>query len=373
MTDGANRLTSRATLANPQSLTTPAGQFRAQVDAFAGLGYDVDRLLTGIGIRRAELDEPDALVPCEACGAFFARALDERPLKNLGVRLAAETPLGAFPLLDYLVLTCDTVGEGFAQLARHVRLTGAPFVLELRDEEDPVRVVYLCDSPAAHWGIEYSVTLSVLHFRKETEHRVRFTCASFTHEPDDVSEIEAVLGCSVRSRAAWAGLELPREGWQALLRRRDPILRSILEAQADAVAPRQPAPDPLLADVRRVLSARLARGEMAIDLVARDLAMSARTLQRRLSVAGLSYQEVLDSSRRDTAEKCLTRSSLSIAEVAYLLGYSEPAAFHRAFKRWTGVTPQAFRRDRREAGVLAAHGHQPGGLEPRSGNTRSRP
>jgi AraC-like DNA-binding protein len=71
--------------------------------------------------------------------------------------------------------------------------------------------------------------------------------------------------------------------------------------------------------------------------------MSARTLQRRLSAAGLSYQELLDVVRRETAEKCMMDSSLSIGEVAYLVGYSEPAAFHRAFKRWTGITPQAFR------------------------------
>jgi AraC-like DNA-binding protein len=101
---------------------------------------------------------------------------------------------------------------------------------------------------------------------------------------------------------------------------------------------------------------------MAIDAVARDLGMSARTLQRRLSAVGLSYQEILESSRRETAEKCITQSALSIAEVAYMFGYSEPAAFHRAFKRWTGVTPQAFRRHQRQDAIRAESPRQAGGF-----------
>jgi AraC-like DNA-binding protein len=77
--------------------------------------------------------------------------------------------------------------------------------------------------------------------------------------------------------------------------------------------------------------------------VARALAISARSLQRRLADAGVTYQQVLDSTRREIAAKYLSIPTLSIAEIAYLLGYSETAAFHRAFKRWNGIGPQVFR------------------------------
>jgi AraC-like DNA-binding protein len=372
MMAGANVLTARATNRRLTGSLTPVGQFRAFLHAFDRLGYDVNRLLGESGVRRSDIDQPDAFLPPETCAAFFARALQERPLKNLGVRLAAVTPLGAFPLLDYLVLSSEDVGDAFSQLARHLRVTGAPFVLEVHDDEDPIRVVYLDACAQAAWGIEYSLTLNVLHLRQETEERVRFAWVSFTHRPDDVSEIETVLKCPVRSGAPWAGLAVPRDAWRVPLRRRDPILRSLLELQAETMAVAGPGPDRVVLDLRRVLASRLPRGELAIDVVARDLGMSARTLQRRLSAAGSSYQEVLDSSRREMAERCLAGSSLSVAEIAYMLAFSEPAAFHRAFKRWAGMTPQAFRRDRREAGALAAHGHQPGGLELRSGDTPSR-
>jgi AraC-like DNA-binding protein len=77
--------------------------------------------------------------------------------------------------------------------------------------------------------------------------------------------------------------------------------------------------------------------------VARQLAMSGRTLQRRLAAEGVSYQQLLDDTRKEAAGRLLIESTLAIAEVAYLVGYSEPAPFHRAFRRWYGVTPEAFR------------------------------
>ena len=132
------------------------------------------------------------------------------------------------------------------------------------------------------------------------------------------------------------------------LRRKDPILQRVLEGHAESITPRVLAMDGLAVDVRRVLASRLANGEIDVELVARHLGMSTRTLQRRLAAAGLSYQELLDETRREAAERCIANSSLSIGEIAYLLGYSEPAAFHRAFKRWMGVAPQAFRQRQRE-------------------------
>jgi AraC-like DNA-binding protein len=127
----------------------------------------------------------------------------------------------------------------------------------------------------------------------------------------------------------------------------------MLEHQADAIASSGAPMDRLAFDVRRALTVRLVHGEPEIEHVARDLAMSSRTLQRRLSSAGLSYQELLDAVRRETAERHIAEARLSVSEIAYLVGYSEPAAFHRAFKRWTGVTPQAFRSARRARIVRA--------------------
>ena len=85
-------------------------------------------------------------------------------------------------------------------------------------------------------------------------------------------------------------------------------------------------------------------GELGLDTVARRLAITPRTLQRRLARAGTSFEILCDQARKAAAETYLTNTTLSISEVTYLLGYSEPAAFHRAFRLWFGgITAQAFR------------------------------
>ena len=86
---------------------------------------------------------------------------------------------------------------------------------------------------------------------------------------------------------------------------------------------------------------------MRIDALARELAMSSRTLQRRLAAERVSYQELLDDVRKQAAARYLAEPTLAICEVAYLVGYSEPAPFHRAFRRWYGMTPENFREQQR--------------------------
>jgi AraC-like DNA-binding protein len=88
----------------------------------------------------------------------------------------------------------------------------------------------------------------------------------------------------------------------------------------------------------------LGQKTITADGVAHELAMSRRTLTRRLGREGTSFRAVLDDVRGELARALLQDDSLSIADVAFFLQYSEPAAFHRSFRRWTGLTPQAYRR-----------------------------
>jgi len=139
---------------------------------------------------------------------------------------------------------------------------------------------------------------------------------------------------------------MSRAMWNLSLRRSDPILRGVLERHASEMLSRLPAIGGTGLEVRRALATRIAGGDTRIGAVARSLAMSTRSLQRQLEAEGSSYQALVDESKRDAAERYLSDSVLPIGEVAYLLGYSEPAAFHRAFKRWTRMTPHAFRQSR---------------------------
>jgi AraC-like DNA-binding protein len=313
---------------------------RTFVKAFQRLGHDVDRLLADVGVSRRDLDEPDGRIACEVVGSLLARAQQTRFTPNLGLAMALATPLGAYPLLDYLVLTSDTVGEGLAQLTRYFRITASPLSIDLHFDEDPARVEIHTVSP---FGYEFEASLIVLRFREETDGAFAAAGISFQHQLDDASAFERALGCPVRTRASWNGVVIDRSICRLPMRRRDPVLRTFLEGQADAILANMPARTGVAVDVRRALASRIGADGTRMSAIARHLGISERTLQRRLADDGVSYQELVEEVRRAAAGRYLDESALAIGEIAYLLGYSEPAAFHRAFKRWYGTTPEQFR------------------------------
>lgn len=353
MTTPAKEMTKDANSPNDggrSTFTDPHHTAQVFLDGLARLGYDRGALLAVAGVDLSNTDDPDARVPCQAIGGMFGYAMRTRPMANLGMKLAAQTPIGAFPLLDYLVVTCETAAQAVKQLARYFRLNDAPYVLEI-SEDDPIRVIFQGSRDSLTF--EFGVSLVLLHLREETENRLNATGVSFTHRPDDVNEMQRVLGCPVRGEEGWNGFSVSRDAWQLSMRRRDPVLRGVLERHAQEIIARLPIGDDVTVKIRRAMMSRIAQGETEIESVARSLATSTRSLQRRLSAVGTSYQELLDTTRCEAAKLYLQDYRLSIGEVAYLLGYSEPPAFHRAFKRWNGITPQEFRRQRaEESGLL---------------------
>jgi hypothetical protein len=108
--------------------------------ALERLGYDIDSLLAPFGLTRVELDDPDGRLPIRVCAQIFAAIQLEKRVKNLALCIALETPIGANPLLDYLVCSAESVGEGFKQLARYLGLVNPSIRLVFREDEDPVRV-----------------------------------------------------------------------------------------------------------------------------------------------------------------------------------------------------------------------------------------
>lgn len=348
MTARVNSLTDRASTPRVSSgpPPTPAIHVRVFAEALGRLGWDAPRLLAAIGCDPRTLEDPDALVPCTWTGALVAAAIRERPTRNLSLRLAEEMTAGSYPLLEYLVNTSGTIGEAQRRLATYFRLMRLPISHEIREDGDPIRTIVR--SPGNPFGVEVTIALDVIHMRREAASPAS-VAVSFAHEPDDAAEFERTLGCPVRTRQDWDGVEIARSSWTLPLKRRDSLLQALLERQADEILARLSRPESAADATAAAIARRVAGGDSGIASVSRQLGTSARTLQRRLAEEGTSYQAVLDRVRRESAEGYLADSTLSVAEVGYLLGYSEPAAFHRAFKRWHGAAPAEWRKNRRPA------------------------
>ncbi|WMR51444.1 helix-turn-helix transcriptional regulator, partial [Pseudomonas aeruginosa] len=119
-------------------------------------------------------------------------------------------------------------------------------------------------------------------------------------------------------------------------------LKQFLQHSPADLLARPDGGDSLTSQIRRLLG-RDCRRWPDLDQVARQLHMSSQTLRRHLREEGGSFQQLKDHLRRDLAIYHLGRDELSIQDIAEQLGFSEPSAFHRAFKKWTGLTPGAYR------------------------------
>src|SRR5690349_4119537 len=117
VTGGATRTQPAPSSADPHDLREVRGMLRT----LEQLGYDLDALLASAGLQRRDVEDPDALLSPNACAAVFEHAHRQRRVPNLALQLAQHTPVGANPLLDYLIVSSDSVGHGLERLTRYLR------------------------------------------------------------------------------------------------------------------------------------------------------------------------------------------------------------------------------------------------------------
>jgi AraC-like DNA-binding protein len=165
----------------------------------------------------------------------------------------------------------------------------------------------------------------------------------FSHDaPTDGAAIEALFGCPVAFGAATSGMVIPRSIAGRVVSA-DPALQQLVRARLDELMPAASAPLASSTRVRAELVQRIGRDDVSVVKIAQALGVSKRSLQRALAAEGRPFQALVDDARRCLAETLLARPDLTIEAVAVLVGYAETRGFDRAFRRWTGKTPTAFR------------------------------
>jgi AraC-like DNA-binding protein len=161
--------------------------------------------------------------------------------------------------------------------------------------------------------------------------------------PETTAAHERHFGCDVHFDTEMDALLVSHEQMQAPNRLGDRDIVKFFDAHLDEEVSKLDAGGSLERRIRAKISQSLSQGVPALSDIAAQFGMSGRTLQRQLSERGYSFQNVVDQSRRELAERLLRETSYPLAEVAFLTGFSEQSAFNRAFRRWAGQTPRSFR------------------------------
>jgi AraC-like DNA-binding protein len=177
-----------------------------------------------------------------------------------------------------------------------------------------------------------------------TRKRISPVGAEFMHaRPNAKVPYVEYLGCPVKFHAEWDALVYDAATMRLPVIGADSRLFKVLARACQKILGPIPQKQDIRHDVRELVIDRLAKGTVQLDDVARELNMSSKTLERRLADRKTTFSALLDDARNGLAKHYLAETDLRLEQIAYLTGYSEPAALVRAFRRWTGMTPMQFR------------------------------
>jgi len=310
-------------------------------------GVRTDTVLKEAGLVRSQLRDPDKRIPFRKHVRFMEIAAHRLDDPFWGLRLGASIHPKQVGLLGYVALSSETLGEALKNLTRFLSVLSEGAEAELVIHGKRVSVISRILDPEVldcrqidDFGMSVMLTVCrALTGTELTPDRVDFR----TPKPHAVAEHKRIFGAPVRFDQPRTGLVFNSKVMDLPIMTADSGLLKILERYCRDILGRRPAAPTLTYQVRELIAELLTTGEPNIDTVAAALNMSSRTLERRLKAQGLSYRQVLDDLRQQLAERYLGDERLGLSQITYLLGYSEPTAFNRAFRRWTGSTPTHFR------------------------------
>lgn len=312
----------------------------------ADRGIDIATLLSDSGINPSLIKDQNARIPLEQVFTLWEEAQRRTEDEMIALRTAELAPFGAFKVVDYIFAASSTLGEGVSKASSYYRLINGGFELHLRAQKDQAHFE-LCNSidpkNLSRQYIEYIFACVLVRLRSATGMNWTPREVTLTYSmPRKISEYHRVFQAPLRFNRPVNRLVFDRCILDMPNPQSDPLLCDLLEYYAQRLLKHLPAGDDFLSELRKVLRKGIRYRNTSLTATARELGVSRRSLQRRLDGQGTSYREILDRLRCEIAMTFLEQQQPDIEEIAFLLGFSEPSSFYRAFKRWTGKTPQHF-------------------------------
>ncbi len=323
-------------------------------DGARQFGLEPDQLLRDAGFRSRELQDPDARVPVSKLGRLWALIAGRVPDPAVGLLIGEAREERNLGLVAYTARFSPTLGDALQRLVRYSQVVVEDWVVSLRRQDD--RVVLTLERGFSFNPIrppvDFRLTAVLTGARKLTGVTIDPLEARFPYPaPASLAAQQRVFRCPLIFDASHPQLVLRVEDLALPIPTRDTTLLSYLDRLADEALRELTQEDSFTHAVQRALWHELSSGAPSIDRVASRLGVSGRSLQRRLAEEGTSFSVELDRFRRDMAQRLLRENDVAIYEVAYLLGYADPSAFHRAFRRWHGASPRHFRAGSRGRGA----------------------
>lgn len=305
------------------------------------------------GISTALISKLSAMAPEDRLPVGLAlRWLDSAVLvsgdPDLGLKAVRRVERGGYDVIEYAGRSASNWGEALELMLRYIRLVNeaADFSLQVREQKAFVEL--RSRVPLNRAASDFQAATLAVVARAWLGSLDTFEVWLAHPEPADLSVYRSVFDSApLHFGTAQDAVSFDRSLLDVPMKSADPKLNAVLRRHAEHLISELPEPDWLTGKVRQLLLNLLPAGKTNADYVAARLGMSRRTLTRHLEREGVTYKDLLEQARRELAYQYLASHSTDIQQIAFMLGYSETAAFSRAFRRWSGQSPAEYRRSRR--------------------------
>ena len=351
MRAGANCMTAGSTEAAARAQpTVGAGFARGLFELAVSRGAPRSALAARAGLDLARLEDRDARMPFAVYVALMRAAKTLAGDPALGLHYGEAVDISTVSIVGLIGQASCNLKDAFAQLNRYVRL-----IVETENAGGEDRFQFVRDA-AGLWLVD--TRLNPNDFPELTESAFsQFVCGTrrvserawvkavcVTHpDPGYADEYARIFRASVTFGADRNALLVDAKLVSQPTELLPHYVRGVLTGHADGLIRNLESSKSVRGRVESLLAPSLEAGPPSLEAVAARLAVSRQTLYRRLKAEGVTFEQVLDGLRRKLALDYLQVRKLSVNETGYRLGFSDPAAFSRAFKRWTGRSPSEAR------------------------------
>lgn len=318
------------------------------IQAAGRVGLDTHSLLINSGLNDDFLQMPQLRITPDQFSSLVLQVWQLGDDEFLGMG-SQPCRYGVFALMAKQAINCRNLRSAYYHISRFYNLVADAISLELELIGDEVHFSMTLTDPDKDQDHALCELLMMLWHRFPSwliGQKIELKEVYFTYpEPEHVSEYRLMYPCPSKFEQPRNTLIFERQWLQQPVVQTKQTLQAYLQRSPCDWFKRQAYYPVFTRKVVTCLEKEGSFAEGSMEEVAAELNVTSRTLRRKLTEEGTSFQQLKDGIRRDTAIHYLSQPNISIAEISRLLGFSEPAAFTRAFKQWTGVPPAVYRRN----------------------------
>jgi len=329
-------------------LTVAAGLARGLIDLAVAKGADEAELAGRAHLDLALLEDVDNRVPFETYVTLMRAAKELSGDPALALHYGETNDMAQISVVGLIAAACETMAHAFVQLNRFGRLVvefdGGPDRFRVEHDAQGIWIVDNRENPNAFHELTESTLARMICGPRPYGVTNLAKAVEVTHAaPPYAAEYERVFGAPVTFESARNAVLIDQKWMLHRLATQPRYVFGILSERAEALLSKLNATSTTRGRVESLLMPILHTGDISMDAIAGGMGLSRQTLFRRLKAEGTSFEKVLDELRHQLSLHYLASKRVSVNETAYLVGFSEPAAFSRAFKRWTGQSPRDVR------------------------------